>query len=109
MNYFCDVENREPKEIVDGVLIRTFWQNEMLLSVVDLAANAIVPMHNHSEEQSGTIISGVLTLTIGGEEKTLTSGDCYIIPGGVDHQAVAGPDGAHVVDIFSPVRESYKY
>jgi hypothetical protein len=32
-----------------------------------------------------------------------------MIPGGVEHSAVAGPTLTQVVDIFSPVREEYKF
>ncbi len=108
-SYFCDLENRARKEMVAGVFIRTYWQKEMLLSVVDLEPNAVVPMHSHPHEQSGTVISGEIELTIADETRLLKSGDCYIIPGNVEHKAVTGPDGANVIDIFAPVREEYKY
>lgn len=39
MQYFCDLENPEPKEILPGMFIRTFWGNEMELSIVDLDPN----------------------------------------------------------------------
>ena len=109
MEYFCDVENRETKEVVPGVRIRTFWGDKMLLSVVDFDANSVVPTHSHPHEQAGTVISGTLNLTIAGETRALTAGDAYIIPGGVEHSAVAGPTLTKVVDIFSPVREEYKF
>ena len=109
MSYFCDIENREAREIVPGVKIRTFWKNEMLLSVVDLAANAVVPMHNHPHEQAGTIISGRLQMTIDEEARWLEPGDSYIIPGGVNHKAVTGDEPARALDIFSPVRAEYQY
>lgn len=109
MNYFCDLENRETKEIKPGVRIRTFWANEMLLSMVDIDPHAEVPTHNHPHEQAGTIISGRLQMTIAGEARWLETGDTYIIPGGVDHKAVAGDEPARALDIFSPVREEYKY
>ena len=109
MNYYCDLENREAKEIVPGVRIRTFWANEMLLSMVDIDAHAVVPMHNHPHEQAGTIISGRLQMTIDGEARWLEPGDSYIIPGGVDHKAVAGDEPARALDIFSPVREENQY
>ena len=109
MSYFCDIENREAREIVPGVKIRTFWKNEMLLSVVDLAANAVVPMHNHPHEQAGTVLAGRFKMTIDGEARWIEQGDTYIIPGGIDHMAEAGDEPARALDIFSPVREEYKY
>lgn len=106
--YFCDVENREAKEVVPGIWLRTFWGDKMMLSDVKLDAGAVLPAHSHPHEQSGTVISGVLMLTIGGETRDLRTGDSYLIPGGVEHSAVAGSEPTHVIDIFSPVREEYK-
>ena len=109
MQYFNDLENRESKEIFAGVHIRTFWGNKMLLSIVDLAANTLVPAHDHPHEQAGTVISGEFELTIAGETRWLRPGDTYIIPGGVEHSALGGDAPARVLDIFSPVREDYQY
>ena len=107
--YFFDTENRTAKEIVPGIRIKTTWEDQMLLSMVDLDAGAVVPNHSHPHEQAGAVLSGVMTLTIAGEERTLHPGDSYIIPGGIEHSAIGGPDGARVLDVFSPVREEYKY
>ena len=30
------------------------------------------------------------------------------VPGGVEHSAYCGPDGALVLDVFTPVREEYR-
>jgi quercetin dioxygenase-like cupin family protein len=109
MQHFCDLENREAKEIVPGVLIRTFWGDEMLLSIADFIANAVVPTHSHPHEQAGTIISGKFELTISGETRWLKPGDTYIVPGGVEHGGRTGDIPARVLDIFSPVREEYQY
>jgi quercetin dioxygenase-like cupin family protein len=109
MDYFCDVENREAKEVAPGVQIRTFWADQMLLSLVDLAANATVPMHNHPHEQAGTVLNGRLKMTIAGETRWLEPGDTYIIPGGVDHMAVTGDEPCRALDVFSPVRDAYQY
>jgi quercetin dioxygenase-like cupin family protein len=109
MSYFCDVENRLAKELVPGVNARTFWGEQMLLAVVVLDAHAVVPMHSHPHEQAGTVIEGEMRLTIAGEARWLKPGDTYIIPGGVEHMAEAGENAAKILDVFSPVREAYKY
>ncbi|MFN8456666.1 MAG: cupin domain-containing protein [Anaerolineae bacterium] len=109
MPYFCDIENREAKEIVPGVSIRTFWADKMLLSVVDLAANSEVPLHHHPHEQSGTVMTGEIEMIIAGEARWLKPGDAYLIPGGVEHGARTSSTPARVLDIFSPVREEYQY
>ena len=109
MQYFCDLEGREAKEIAPGVHIRTFWGREMLLSIADLAVNAVVPTHRHPHEQAGAVISGEFELTIGGKTRWLKPGDIYIVPGGVEHGGRTGDAPARILDIFSPVREEYQY
>ena len=109
MKPFFDLDNREAKEIVPGVHIRTTWGKEMLLSATDIAADAIVPLHQHPHEQAGTLLSGEFELTIGGETRWLKPGDVYLIPGGMEHGGRAGETPARVLDVFSPVREEYQY
>lgn len=106
---FFDLANRERRPIVPGIEMRTFWGEQMLLSRADLEAGAVLPAHSHPHEQGGVILSGELTLTIAGETRLLGPGDMYLIPGGVEHSGVAGPDGCVAIDIFSPVREEYRY
>lgn len=107
--YFCDLENRTAKEVVPGVRVRTFWEEKMLLAVIDFEAGASVPLHSHHHEQVGSVVSGEIELTIAGESRWLKAGDSYIIPGGVEHGARAGRLATRVLDVFSPVREEYKY
>lgn len=109
MDYFCDFETRKEKELLPGVIIKTFWGKEMLASLVNLEPNTMIPLHSHVHEQIGTIISGEIELTIDGEARLLKPGDTYIVPGNIEHSAKTGKIPASVLDIFSPVREEYKY
>lgn len=109
MGYFCDVENREAKEVVSGVRIRTFWGKEMLLSAAELDANVVMPVHSHPQEQAIIVVSGEFELTIDGETRTVQAGDAAIVPAGVEHGVRTGDKPARVVDVFSPVREDYQY
>ncbi len=109
MSYFFNPETRAPKELVPGVVVRTFWGEQMLVSQVDLAANASVPAHAHPHEQFGMLLRGDLRITIGGETQQLKVGAIYIVPGGVEHNVVVGPEGAQLIEAFSPVREEYKF
>lgn len=107
--FFYDPGQRAPKELAPGIVARTFWGERMLVAVVDLAPDAVLPMHSHPHEQSGVVLSGAITFVVAGETRRLGAGEVYIIPGGVEHRATAGPDGAVVTDVFSPVREEFKY
>jgi len=106
---FHDINSREFKTLLVGVRARTFWGEKMLMAVVDIEPNSLIPTHNHPHEQVGIVLSGELDFEIDGERRLLHQGDIYVIPSGVDHQVRAGAQPAQVMDIFSPVREEYKY
>jgi len=105
---FLDIANRLHKELLPGLRVQSFWGEQMLVITVELVAGTIVPQHNHLHEQAGTVISGDLSLTIAGETRRLKPGDAYIIPGDVPHSAEAHTD-TRLFELFSPVREEYKY
>ena len=109
MDYFKDVESRREMQLVPGARARTFWGEQMLLSLVEIDANAEVPRHIHPHEQGGILIEGEMEMGIGDEVKLLRPGDMYIIPGNVEHYAKCGSTPAKALDIFSPVREEFKY
>jgi len=109
MQHFCDLVNREAKEVIPGVHLRTFWADRMLVSIADLEPNVVMPLHGHPYEQAGTLLSGEMELTIDGEARWLTPGEPFIIPGGVEHGARTGGIPARVMDVFSPVREDYQF
>lgn len=105
---FHDVPNRPWKEIVPGVRMRNFWGAHMMTLHVHMEAGAVVPMHSHPHEQAGTVVNGRIEFIVDGETRTLQSGDSYIIPGDVLHSAVAQEEST-LFEVFSPVREEYKY
>lgn len=107
--YFYDPKERDPKELVPGINVRTFWGQNMLIAVVNLDPNSHLPLHSHPHEQLGTVVEGQMKLVIDGEERLLQPGDVYIIPGDVEHEAYTFDDAVKVIDVFSPVREEYKF
>ena len=107
--YFFDASEREAKVLAPGVKTRTFWGDNQLLSIVELEPNSEVPNHTHPHEQGGLMLEGELEMNIAGESRILKPGDGYVIPGGVEHYARSGDGPARVLDIFSPVREEFKY
>jgi quercetin dioxygenase-like cupin family protein len=93
--------------LVDGVTARFVNGVRMMFSFVRLAPGKEVPLHSHPHEQLGHIIEGSLLMTIAGEEREIGPGDAYVIPGGVLHKAIGGPQGGLALDVFVPVREDY--
>ena len=109
MTYFFDPESRTGKELLPGVVVRTFWGEQMLASLVDLAAGAVVPAHSHPHEQFGMLLRGEMQMNIGGETRAVKAGDLYLVPGGVEHSVHVSAAGAQAIEAFSPVREEYKF
>ena len=109
MPYFFDPEARTKTEALPGVALRTFWGEQMLVSLVDLAPGAVIPAHSHPHEQVGMMVRGEMALTIADETRQVRVGDIYIVPGDVAHSVVTGPAGAQAIEAFSPVREAYKF
>jgi quercetin dioxygenase-like cupin family protein len=109
MTYYCDLENRPTKQLAPGVTAKTYWGDKMLLSMVEFEPNAVVGNHSHPHEQTGVIMEGELTFVIGGQKRVCRPGDMYVIPGGVEHSATAVSGRVKALDVFSPVREEYKY
>ncbi len=108
MSHFYDLERIGSKGLVPGVTLQTIWGEKVMLSRVEIAPGAEVPRHDHPHEQAGTLLEGVLEMTIGDETRELRPGDSYVIPGGVEHSARALDGRVIVLDIFSPPREEYK-
>lgn len=109
MTHFFDSSHRTAKELLTGVTVRTFWGDNVLLSLVDLAPGAVIPAHSHPHEQVTTVISGSLEMTIAGETRHCGPGAVAVIPGGISHSVINGPAPTVVIDAFSPVREDYKF
>jgi len=107
--YYYDPTERAPKELVPGINAKTFWGEKMLAAVVDLDANVHLPRHSHPHEQLGIVIEGEIEFDVAGEVKRLKPGEVYVIPGGVEHEARTFDHPVKVLDVFSPVREEYKY
>lgn len=107
---FFNSNDRKAKSLMHGVHFRTFWGEQMLLSHVSLEPHAEVPLHSHPHEQAGIVLEGEMVFTIEGEgTQLMRPGDMYIAPGNVRHAVTAGASGCIALDIFSPVREEYKF
>lgn len=91
----------------ETVKARRVQGERITLAVVELAPNAVVPEHRHANEQLGLCITGSLRFTLDGETRDLGPGGTWRVLGDVPHDVVAGPDGAVVIDVFTPVRSDW--
>jgi quercetin dioxygenase-like cupin family protein len=102
--------NDMPKEKVSDELDRRLITGEqVMLSHVYLKKGAIVPQHNHHNEQITYILEGGLRFWIGEDESEVIdvrAGEVLHIPSLVKHKAEALEDTVDV-DIFSPPRQDW--
>jgi len=96
------------RELAPGLNTRIFIGDNLMLSVVKIDPNCKGEVHSHAEEQWGVLLEGDGIREQDGVEFAVTAGDFWMTPGGIPHNFAAGPDGAKVLDIFSPPRAVYK-
>ena len=108
MSAFADLRSAPAREVAPGVVVRGIHGEQESLALVEFAPGATVPEHQHANEQLGFVIEGSLDFEIAGERRTLGCGETWTIPGGVPHVASAGPDGAVIVEAFTPARTDWE-
>jgi quercetin dioxygenase-like cupin family protein len=91
----------------EEVRARRVQGERITLAIVELAPNAVVPEHRHAAEQLGMVITGQMHFTVDGETRDLGPGGTWRILGDRAHDVVAGPDGAVVIDVFTPIRSDW--
>lgn len=72
-----------------------------------LAKGAVIPIHQHPQEQTGYLLSGHLILNLGGVDHSMRGGDAWCIPGRIEHGVRVIEDSV-AIEIFSPAREDYR-
>lgn len=110
MSVFDHLETIPPFDSIPGaVRIRRVEGERLTLAVVELSPNAVVPEHRHPQEQIGICITGSLTFTVGDETREVGPGATWVILSDLPHVAAAGPEGAVVVEVFSPTRSDWDF
>jgi quercetin dioxygenase-like cupin family protein len=97
------------REVFPGFHGRFVHSEGMTFAYWTVDAGAEVPEHEHPHEQVVNMLEGELALTVDGEDMHLRPGDVVTIPGGVRHAARGLAGGCRVLDVFSPVREAYRF
>ena len=94
--------------LAEGASAKALFGEGAMLNLVELSPHAVVALHSHPHEQLGLILRGSMTLKVDGTDHLLEEMDGYTLPGEVEHEGVAGDEGALVLDVFLPVREDYR-
>jgi len=100
-------EDVKMKAFLPGVKVRFVHSAHMTLAEWRFSAGAVLPEHNHANEQITKIINGQFELTVDNELIRLKEGTSVIITPGAIHSGRAVTD-CHIIDVFHPVREDYR-
>jgi quercetin dioxygenase-like cupin family protein len=95
-------------QLADGVSGRPLFGERAMLNMIEFGPAATVPLHSHPHEQLGLVLRGMQALVVDGVAHDMGPMEGYVVPGGVEHSAYSGPEGALVLDVFQPVRDDYR-
>ena len=107
MSAFDHLDAMRPIGIWEGVLARTVDGEQCSVGAVELDPGSVVPEHSHPNEQLGIVVIGSVSFRVGDEERELGPGGTWCIPPNVPHEVKTGPNGAVVLDVFSPPRADW--
>jgi quercetin dioxygenase-like cupin family protein len=105
---FADLASIPPQQIWEGIAARSVHGERITMSVVELDPGAVVAEHSHENEQLGIVLRGTMDFRVGDERMTLSAGGTWRIPPNTPHEAIAGPEGAVVIDVFAPTRDDWE-
>jgi quercetin dioxygenase-like cupin family protein len=95
------------KIVLPGIKLKTLVYGEKtLFTEFRMDAGSVLPRHAHIHEQTGYLIEGNIRLTIGEQVFEVEKGDCWSIPGNMEHGAEILKDSV-AIEVFSPVRDEY--
>ena len=107
LHHWEDLPKEQLSETIDRRLVTG---RSVMLAHVYLKKGAIVPRHQHENEQYSYVLEGKLTLWTGPEgeeeEHTLGPGDVLVIPSNVPHRAEAIEETLDL-DVFNPPRQDW--
>lgn len=103
-----DMSHGISRNLAEGLDTRIFPGENVMLSVVRIGANKSGEIHSHSQEQWGVMLEGSRVRIQDGVEHEVRAGDFWETPGQIEHCFKAGPEGAVVLDVFSPPRDEYR-
>jgi unsaturated pyranuronate lyase len=99
--------DRVEREQLNPLLARRVIHAEKItVARLELAKDAVVPMHSHANEQITLLQQGSLQFVINGEERVLRAGEILQIPPHAPHSVLALEDSL-AMDLFSPAREDW--
>ncbi|HTT73829.1 MAG TPA: cupin domain-containing protein [Thermoplasmata archaeon] len=96
-------------EVAPGVRRRILTHDPTVMMVLyEIAPGTTFPMHAHPHLQTGVVLEGGGSFSIGGDARPVRKGSSYLVPGGVPHELRTAADATTIVlDVFVPPREDF--
>ena len=92
----------------EGIRFKPVFGHNILFNYVYFEPNSVAPMHQHPEEQIGTVLEGEYEFEMNGEKRMIRPGTVYVVPPNVPHTARTYDRGCVALDIFSPPRSGFR-
>jgi quercetin dioxygenase-like cupin family protein len=100
----------DSENLTENITRKMLWGENIMVVRLELAPNTVVPEHDHVSEQVTMVLEGSIELTDNdGVRMKVGPGEICVIGPSRPHSAVAGSQGAVVMDLFSPIREDFIY
>lgn len=90
--------------LADGVTARVAWGKGVLAEFVTMEKGAVYPEQQLNEELITIVREGAAACALNGREMDLPKGSVLYLTPGMKRRLQAGPDGAKLFEVFSPVR-----
>jgi gluconolactonase len=90
--------------IAPGVTARLVWGKGEMNEMLDMDKEATYPEQKLEGELFTAVTDGSATCTLDGKDLQLPRGSILYMTPGMTRTLKAGPDGAKVIEVFSPVR-----
>ncbi|HEU5298295.1 MAG TPA: cupin domain-containing protein [bacterium] len=96
-----------PVEVINPKMARrVVWGERLMASLIEFKEGAVVPTHQHENEQMTYCVSGTMRFTFPDREVILRGGEVLLIPSNVPHGAEM-LDAVVEMDFFSPPRQDW--
>jgi quercetin dioxygenase-like cupin family protein len=104
---FCKYKENGYNEVLPGIRMKTtVYGNSTLMTEFFMMKGSNLPEHSHPHEQTGYLVSGFISLSIGDETFEVNAGDSWNIPCNIPHSARIIEDSV-AIEVFSPRRDEY--
>lgn len=96
----------EAEQVTPVISRRLLWGQRLMAAYLEFKRGAVVPVHQHENEQLTHCLSGLMRFSLPDGELLLRPGEVLLIPGGVSHGAEFLEDTVEM-DFFSPPRQDW--